>query len=368
VAKDRPSKIAEQFDKYAVRPDELIFQMDDGLKTSINADVEYFLAERFARRVQAETEWFEEVISHDPTVGAFYEILLRNALKELAPIACEIGTGFVLDPHRAVHSKQLDILTYNCASSAPVFKSGDLVVVRPSSVMSVAEIKKTLDYGGLRETMDGTFFSNLGTHTRGSYEGIQNVNIFGFDSKIDLRRYATTLKKYLDNALTYTKLSYKPSHVGPVVLENLVLPNIFIRKNHFYIRCRLHVEEDPGEFRIQIDVHKSQEENGCIGAFMLSMLPIEKSFISPQLEMVEDSIWTSNKINLSTVISMNDLARHFTQDYKEIVQFRVDGNQPYQVIVPKSLSWRKWSRFGEFVAAVGLRSFVSAERILPVTE
>jgi hypothetical protein len=100
-----------------------------------------------------------------------------------------------------------------------------------------------------------------------------------------------------------------------------------------------------------------------MGAFMLSMLPILKAeewaFISEPLEVIKDTLQTSNKISLHTRVSMEDLDKHFAEDHEAIVAFRVNGDQPHQVSVPKGLEWKKFKRFEEFVAAVKPNSFRS---------
>lgn len=46
---------------------------------------ELFLGERLSRRVRAEQNWFEKLVRHAPTVGTFYESLLRDILREVLP-------------------------------------------------------------------------------------------------------------------------------------------------------------------------------------------------------------------------------------------------------------------------------------------
>lgn len=239
AATDKHKRLAEDFmRRLAPQPAAVVIAHDDGIQSYHPIDDRYFLAERFAKIVHADTEWFERVISHQPTVGAFYEILLRNALKELAPVGCEIGTGFVLDPHRPVHSKQLDIIAYDRSKSSPIFKNGELVVVRPSSTLSVTEVKKTLRFHDIEQTIDATFFANLGSRPLRSelFEGVQSVNIFGFSSELNPHRIAENIRDYLEKKIHYTRVLAGPQkRRGSITIEKIVLPNVFIRKNRSYI-------------------------------------------------------------------------------------------------------------------------------------
>src|SRR5258708_2456975 len=124
MPRDKHARLrAAMFKQMAPAGTEVLVKLDSGLLTSYAIEADFFLAERFARLIDADTNWFEAIVSHQPTVGAFYEILLRNSLAQLAPLGCEVGTGFVLDPHKKVHGKQIDILTWNSTSSSPIFKS-----------------------------------------------------------------------------------------------------------------------------------------------------------------------------------------------------------------------------------------------------
>jgi hypothetical protein len=362
---DKHKKLAEDFvRRLAPQLPSVIVGYDDGLHSRSPLDDQYFLAERFARLVQADMEWFEKIISHQPTVGAFYEILLRNTLKELAPIGCEIGTGFVLDPHRRVHSKQLDIIAYDHTKSSPVFRNGELVVVRPSSTMSITEVKKTLRLRDIEQTIDATFFSNLGSRRSAhrSLEGVQNLNIFGFSSKLEPRKLARTLRDYLEKKIHYTRVIAGPEkRKGSIVIENVVLPNIFIRTNRLYILSGLVPTKDIGHFKVGVTVFESFEENGCMGAFLLNALPMfqreQRAFIGSQLLIVKETIETEASLCLCTTTPMEDIDQTFKNDGVAIRDFRVKGKQPFAVLIPKGLRWKELKGFEEFIARVGEHAF-----------
>jgi hypothetical protein len=374
---DKHAKLREQLIKnFAPAYPTAIVETDDGFRTQFPIDYRLFLAERFARILQADTDWFEHVISHQPTVGAFYEVILRNTLRELAPAGYEIVTGFVLDPYRPIHSKQLDIIAYDRTNSSPVFKSGELVVVRPSSVVSLTEVKKTLRMRDIEETIDGTFFSNLGTRrpTGDAYEGVQQVNIFGFSSKLKPARIANAVRDYLDKKIRYTKVRHKASRKeGSIVLQQIVLPSIFVRNDRFYLNCGLVPTKDVGSYKVEVTVHESLEESGCIGAFLLNALPMlhgeHMSFIGHQMQVIIEQVETNNVLVLSTTVPMREIVDTFIEDGRAIREFRVRGQAPHAVRIPKGLHWKHLKSFDEFAKKVGLDAFqVEEERELPSTQ
>jgi hypothetical protein len=351
--------------RYAPGLSSVVVKRDDGLHVSFPTDDRLFIAERFARILEADMHWFEHIISHQPTVGAFYEMILRNTLKELAPSGVEIATGFVLDPYRRNHSKQLDIIAYDSRNSSPVFKNGDLVIVRPASVVSVTEVKKTLRMSDIEETIDGTFFSNLGTHRsqEGAFDEVQNLNIFGFSSNLKINSLAEKIRDYLDRKIKYTRVQHKTTkQIGSVMLRQIVLPKIFVRNDRFYIGTHLvPVEGDEFSYKIEVTVYKSVESSGCTGAFFLKALPMfgreQTAFIGSNLELIERSVQTEGSINLFSVVSMDEIHGNFKRDHAEILNFRVEGSSPHSVSVPKGLSWRSLSSFEKFVSKVGARNF-----------
>jgi Domain of unknown function (DUF6602) len=364
---DKHDHLKEQMlSRFAPGPATITVQRLDGIRTKEPVGNRLFLAERFSRILQADMDWFEQVISHQPTVGAFYEIMLRNTLKELAPAGCEIATGFVLDPYRPIHSKQLDIVAYDHTQSSPVFRSGDLVVVRPSPVISVTEVKKTLRMRDIEQAIDGTFFSNLGTRLHslgGAFEGVQSLNIFGFSSKLKPQEIADNIRDYLDSKIRYTRIQHrKTKRRGVLYLKEIVLPNIFVRNDRFYITSFLRpTKEGSYSYKIEIDVHESPEVNGCIGAYLSNALPIpqhdQNAFISHNFEVVKKSLQTIEHLQLHTTISMADVDAFFSRDSRKIRKFHVKGRAPVAVSIPKDLSWKNLATSDDFVQTIGKENF-----------
>ncbi|MGG0788788.1 DUF6602 domain-containing protein [Peribacillus simplex] len=73
--------------------------------------------------------------------GNYREYLLIEYLRKILPSTVEVGSGFVIDENFYT-TNQIDIIIYD-ANIAPLFKSGDLVVVIPASVYGIVEVKTT---------------------------------------------------------------------------------------------------------------------------------------------------------------------------------------------------------------------------------
>jgi len=303
--------------------------------------------------------------------------MLRNALAELCPAGYEIGTGFVLDPERTVHSKQLDIIVYDQSHSAPIFKNGELVIARPSSVISATEVKKTLTFRDIEQTIDGTFFANLGTRREWSgptYTGIQKINIFGFASKRKILNLAAAVCDYLDRKIRYTYVrAGDKKRTGKVMVENICLPDIFLMNDRHYILSSL-IPQDESTFKIGVTVYESHEVNGSVGAYMLNVLPRtpdnpvlkgsrheDLSFIGSPINRIIEEISTKNVLDLTTWTSMDEIADHFAKDKAAIRAFNVNRKKPYAAHVPKGFDWRTLSSFREFVRRVSKWNFITGD-------
>ncbi|PGS49894.1 DUF6602 domain-containing protein [Bacillus sp. AFS041924] len=73
--------------------------------------------------------------------GNYREYLLIEHLRKILPSTVEVGTGFIIDENYHT-TNQIDIIVYD-ANIAPLFRSGDLVVVVPKSVFGIIEVKTT---------------------------------------------------------------------------------------------------------------------------------------------------------------------------------------------------------------------------------
>jgi len=81
------------------------------------------------------------VTAHPPTIGAFYEMILKKFVRDFVPNKYKIGTGFVMDIENKRLSRQIDILIYENDAFPPIYQHEDLVIVESSAVYAAIEVK-----------------------------------------------------------------------------------------------------------------------------------------------------------------------------------------------------------------------------------
>lgn len=73
--------------------------------------------------------------------GVFREGLLRDFLRRALPRAVEVSTGYVCGFEKVPNSGQIDILVWDSANHAPVYRTDSFVIVPPESVVLVVSVK-----------------------------------------------------------------------------------------------------------------------------------------------------------------------------------------------------------------------------------
>jgi hypothetical protein len=88
---------------------------------------------------------------HGPTVGAFYETVLKKFLADFLPRRVKVGSGFLFETNTGKASRQMDIIIYSDLQIPPIYQHQDFVVVDYSTVDAVIEVKATVDSKGIKE-------------------------------------------------------------------------------------------------------------------------------------------------------------------------------------------------------------------------
>lgn len=145
---------------------------------------------------------------HSISEGYHCEILLRDYLRNLLPSHYSVDTGFIRgnpvdipSGGLVVASPQIDILIHNQHDFSPIYRMGDLVVVVPSAVVAVIEVKKQLTSSQLKNALQNIaktksiLMRNIGGTTSKIFSAV-----FGFGSKIapSSKTYGNRLKAILE--------------------------------------------------------------------------------------------------------------------------------------------------------------------------
>lgn len=125
--------------------------MSDENEQSFNADfLEYHRS--LAAELEAVKNRVKFLTPHRATHGCFKEAALRSVLRRHLPEKLRIGTGFIVN-RRSECSTQIDLLLID-SDHPTLFKDGDLLIVTPSAVRGIIEVKTTLS--GEKELTDAT--------------------------------------------------------------------------------------------------------------------------------------------------------------------------------------------------------------------
>lgn len=138
--------------------------------------------------------------NHKPSLGAYGEYILMEALKELLPNTYEICQGFVIGS-KGCCSKQCDIIIYK--QNGFIIRSfGYTKFVKAESVIAVIEVKSSVT--------ENTFHSSLKAFEQLNKLGVINTYLFVYDklsgrsiSKWFISYRSTKLSVCQDNFIAY---------------------------------------------------------------------------------------------------------------------------------------------------------------------
>ena len=318
-----------------------IIQNSLGVYTQVYLDDDNFLADRFHRKIKSEMEWFETIIRHSPTVGSFYENLLRTTLKDFAPSSNLIGTGFVFDTTRKKHGKQIDVLIYDDSDRSVIYRCDEFVVIHPSSVISTIEVKKTLNSTTLKEVVRSTFFNNLGQSSE-KYKSVQNIKIFAYRLQCKKETICKALTDVLEECIESLRVSAEGKD-GYLPISYCTLPEVYFLDENFYLETKL-VKNSNNLVSLAIYDHKAPN-NGSIGALLESsikenrskVLEHEKNFLQNILRRPPTIIEVNGLFSLIDIIPYNSFVINFA-DYKmELANLEINGYKPVNIMVSKGI-------------------------------
>ncbi len=95
------------------------------------------------KRIQAEIEMFDKLISHNGEKGSENESLLKDFLISLLPKKLSVGTGFIVDSNGCM-SKQCDIIIYDSLYSPNLIQFRENTIFPIECVYAVIEVKTTI--------------------------------------------------------------------------------------------------------------------------------------------------------------------------------------------------------------------------------
>ena len=329
----------------------------DGIRHLYHHDEDLLLAKRMRDRLASETGWFENVITHAPTVGSFYEDNIRTMLAELVPNSMKVGTGFIFDPETKRHSKQLDILVSDQSKLAPIYEKGDFSIVTPAMSVFQSEIKKSLTLKDIREIISSTFLSYFGRHSQEN-GGCHRIAIFAFNCRAKDKKIFDTICTQIEKLTTQFATNTVEGHQAKIALHSIVLPEFYFFDRSTYFLTRL--KNSKTSSHIQIEVEKLTSHSSDADSFCeyLSSLGLA---IGNSKELQRNNLTlpihnTGEKRKIAEVLmlkqySMIELAEHFQRDVEEIRKFTFNAQRPYAVMTPIDIKLSNYTSFLAFKEA-----------------
>lgn len=147
-----------------------------------------------ARELWAVKDKIRNLVQHWGTDGSWKEAALRAILRKHLPESCIVGQGFVVGPKRA--STQIDVLVVS-RDQPTLFKDGDLLIVTPSAVRAIIEVKTKLP----KSVSKKPFVKLAENVALCEQHGNHNVwsGLFDFDS-LDDKSFRSSLLKAIKRA------------------------------------------------------------------------------------------------------------------------------------------------------------------------
>ncbi|MGJ0506072.1 MAG: DUF6602 domain-containing protein [Methylocystis sp.] len=323
----------------------------DGVHSVYYLEDDLFIGERLSQRLRSELGWFEKLVQHRPTIGTFYEDVLRALLNEHLPTNLKAGTGFIFDPEKENNSKQLDILLYKDFESAPLYRRGDFVVIQPRLAHSQSEVKKRLRLQDVKDIIRATTGSWFGRHPLDPPR-CSRLCVFAYSSSSKTSSVFDTivqeLQAFFSDYVSFTVGGNK-AHIG---ISGLVLPSFHFFDRSDYVTTRVRKREKSNLFDVVVSQFEASGKDG-LNDYLDEMLCLRRNLADIQdrdfrtygLRNVLREETLNEGVFLIQRISMIEILRSFPRDRNEIRSFQINGRIPYEVVLPASLELASFEDF-----------------------
>jgi len=343
-----------------IRKGQKLFFEYSGLVNLVTLGSHLDLAKRFSNRIKGELEWFESFVSHSPSVGGFYEHLIRMAISDVLPSRWKLGEGFIYDSNREVCSKQLDLIVYSDNDIPPIYRRDSFVVVSPKSVVAVGEVKKSLRSSDIREQIKATISSNFGTYEN-SPNGVSRLNIFCYKSSTSTSRIVSVIKEEIEAFITNFKSTTKSGSKVTLGCCNMVLPCVFFLDRSECIFTQLTQNSSLNE-KVIISVLQGDREDS-LHFFLESMSAAEnngvasgdRSFLTMPLRNVKQEISLPEPLFCVRNLTMEEISNQFPKEVERLKGLSFKGQRPFGANVNARTDLKKLSNLSELIALPGFQ-------------
>ncbi len=159
--------------------------------------------------------------------GTHCEILLRDMIRRSIPSNLSVDKGFIygrdLGADHPTHSPEIDVLIHDTSNYRPIFRLEDFVIVEPSAVKAVIQVKRALDAGtlakGLKNVLDASKH-----YKKYRVSGVNTSTYFsalvGFEDKLGLRNDGKPSESFRNTictrSLSQHEAAWYPDFIGSI--------------------------------------------------------------------------------------------------------------------------------------------------------
>jgi hypothetical protein len=244
-------------------------------QNNLVSPTDFYSADAEALRIRyKQIEHLIGLSHHSASEGTYCEALLREFLRRTLPHRVSVDTGFIrrisdadwsqnnpppLPADAPIATPQLDIIIHDTHDYAPLFRSEDFVVVLPEAVRGVIEVKKQLDWNGLKDAV-----ANITemTHLLRRWRFQANLiftGVFAFSLGGDLAPESKLISDSFKNCYQKRLDSYQ----GDCELPNLLMA---------LPRFALHRSSNPNGFDYCPTAPEDRETPNVAGQFLVFLL------------------------------------------------------------------------------------------------
>jgi hypothetical protein len=185
---------------------------------------------------------------HHGSEGDYCEDLLRQFLRQVLPTRYSVDHGFIRYTPRlglsgqSCVSRQIDVIVHDSFDYAPVFRSGEFVIVLPEAVTAVIEVKKRLTSGELGDALSGLARVNEVLQASGRPLLKTFTGVFAFTADEDLCPKTKELSDSYINRIKQVCDGHTPrSHVPDAII---------VADGHVFCRSEYEHQTDQHRFVI----------------------------------------------------------------------------------------------------------------------
>ena len=309
----------------------------DGLGFARSVDEDLYIADRLEAKFKGSLDWIEKLIPHKPSIGFFYESIVKDCVRELSPNLYSVDSGFVYDEFSEKSSPQLDIIVSKAGVGAKLYSGDGFCVVKSKNVISTSEIKKSLKVSEIRNLISK--LSMLDLSGVGENGVVSRYNVFSIKKNIKIDTLIDTVFHGFDDISRGFNSKTVSGDSVEFFAFRISVPNFFFFESDEYVRFDLEFDNDGGAVLIG-RVYRNFDRSG-LNRFLDATFPdllvadpfSEPNYLVPVFENIDHEIRHKINIPIRRKFNTSQISEKIF-DFKEYSERELaDGNCIFGAVV-----------------------------------